>query len=110
METITAFVDGPLAALAAFAFLWNFPSRYVIQLMLSLCQLYGDVLYFYTEIKEDFIHGEKFHPQYFWFYFFFMNIIWIVIPTLCIFDAWKHIVHSQANADDEGHRGKSKNQ
>ena len=46
MEGITAFVDGPLAFLAAYAFLANKPYRFVVQLILSLCQLYGDVLYF----------------------------------------------------------------
>ena len=99
METITAFIDGPLAAMAALAFLRNFSNRYVVQLVLSLCQLYGDVLYFFTEIKDDFVHGEKFHPLYFWFYFFFMNIVWIIIPSLCIIEAWKNIVISQVVRD-----------
>ena len=51
MESITAFVDGPLALLAFVAFIKNKPYRYLIQLIVSLCQLYGDVLYFMTEIK-----------------------------------------------------------
>jgi cholestenol delta-isomerase len=99
METITACVDGPLAFMAVYAFLSQKPYRYVIQLLLSVCQLYGDVLYFMTEIKEDFKHGEMWHPLYFWFYFVFMNILWIIIPSLCIVEACKQLTKVQTLAD-----------
>ena len=102
METITAFVDGPLAFMALYAFLQNKPYRHVTQLVLSLCQLYGDVLYFSTEFKDGCTHGPMYHPVYFWFYFVFMNILWIIIPSMCLFESWKAIVGAQRSSDDKG--------
>ena len=99
MESITAFIDGPLAFLATYAFLKDAPSRYVVQLILSLCQLYGDSLYFMTEIMEGFKHGEMYHPLHFWFYFFFLNMLWIIIPFMCVIQSFRKLVSAQAHLD-----------
>jgi cholestenol delta-isomerase len=108
METITAFVDGPLAFWATIAFIVNSSNRYVVQLLLSLFQLYGDVLYFYTEVKEDFSHGPKGHPLYFWFYFFTMNIIWIIIPSCLIVEAFVKLSSAQQLKDNTNTKGNGK--
>ncbi|TFJ97421.1 KDEL motif-containing protein 2 [Platysternon megacephalum] len=63
------------------------------------CQLYGDVLYFYTEYREGFAHSEMWHPLYFWFYFVFMNTLWIVIPSILLLDAWGHLSAAQSALD-----------
>lgn len=99
VESITAVIDGPLSFLALYAFISNKPYRYVVQLILSLCQLYGDVLYFMTEFKEGCIHGEKYHPLYFWFYFVFLNSIWIVVPFLCVLESFNKLSRAQALGD-----------
>ncbi|KAK6176590.1 hypothetical protein SNE40_014845 [Patella caerulea] len=99
MESITAAVDGPLSFLALAAFLWNSSYRYIIQLALSICQLYGDVLYFMTEIKEDFPHGDHRNPMYFWFYFVFMNMLWIIMPLILIVQASMKLAQTQSFAD-----------
>lgn len=99
MERITAVVDGPLGFVAAYAFLQHTSYRYVAQLLLSLCQLYGDTLYFLTEIFEGFSHGELYHPIYFWFYFFFLNSLWIVIPLSLIVDSCIQLARCQAKCD-----------
>ena len=99
MERITAVVDGPLAFLAAAAFLRNSKHRYVVQLLLSLCQIYGDTLYFLTEVFEGFTHGEYLHPLYFWFYFVFLNSLWIIIPFILIVDSCRQLVRCQAVYD-----------
>ena len=62
-------------------------------------QLYGAVLYFYTEHRDDYIHSEYGHPIYFWFYFVFMNVLWIVIPFVLIVDAWCQLSTVQALSD-----------
>ncbi|XP_076448551.1 3-beta-hydroxysteroid-Delta(8),Delta(7)-isomerase-like [Babylonia areolata] len=107
MERITAIIDGPLAFLSAWAFLANSKHRYVLQLLLSLCQLYGDSLYFLTAIFEGFIHGEYLHPLYFWFYFVFLNSLWIIIPLLLIIDSYRHLSRCQAVFDSNA-SGKNK--
>ncbi|CAC5355117.1 EBP [Mytilus coruscus] len=58
MEGITAVIDGPLCFLTVIAYITNSPYRYVLQLIVSLCQLYGDTLYLLTEVKDNFIHSE----------------------------------------------------
>ncbi|KAK3581259.1 hypothetical protein CHS0354_032985 [Potamilus streckersoni] len=101
MESITAFIDGPLCFLTAAAFLSRRPSpyRYVLQLSVSLCQLYGDTLYYLTEIKEGFKNGEMWHPLHFWFYFVFLNAFWIIIPLIMILQAVRNLVEAQSKLD-----------
>lgn len=99
MEGITSLVDGPLALYALYAFITHHPNRYIIQLCLSLCHLYGDVLYFTTEYLEDFNHGPYGDAIYFWFYFVFMNLLWIVIPILCMCESFKVLCTSCSSYD-----------
>ena len=59
------------------------PCRYPLQAVVSLGQLYGDVLYYATSLFDHYYkHLTYCRPEayYFWFYFFFMNFIWIVVP------------------------------
>lgn len=62
-------------------------------------QLYGAVLYFFTEHRDGYAHSELGHPIYFWFYFVFMNVLWIVIPLLLIVDSWRQLSAAQAQLD-----------
>lgn len=108
METITAWAWGPLSVWTVISFLQNKPYRFVLQLIVSLGQLYGDVLYFYTEYREGFSHSEMWHPIYFWFYFVFMNSLWIVIPFSLIVDAWVNLSQAQGTADAARPKSKAK--
>ncbi|KAM8829871.1 3-beta-hydroxysteroid-Delta(8),Delta(7)-isomerase [Synchiropus picturatus] len=99
METVTACLWGPLSCWIVFAFLTNQPYRFVLQLVVSLGQLYGAVLYFFTEHRDGYSHSQPGHPVFFWFYFVFMNALWIVIPLALIVDAWRQLSTAQAHAD-----------
>ncbi|KAK0044393.1 3-beta-hydroxysteroid-Delta(8) Delta(7)-isomerase [Biomphalaria pfeifferi] len=99
METITAAIDGPLALITFLAFIYGSNYRYGFQLMLSLFQLYGDVLYFSTEWKDGFVHGHTDDPLFFYFYFLFLNSLWIIIPTILVIDALRHIASCQKVSD-----------
>ncbi|CAL8367007.1 unnamed protein product [Lota lota] len=99
METVTAWLWGPFSFWTVFAFLTNKSYRFVLQLIVSLGQLYGAVLYFYTEHRDGYAHSELGHPIYFWFYFVFMNALWIVIPLVLIVDAWGQLSGAQAHTD-----------
>ncbi|XP_069785271.1 3-beta-hydroxysteroid-Delta(8),Delta(7)-isomerase [Narcine bancroftii] len=99
METITALTWGPLSIWTVVAFLQNKPYRFVLQLIVSLGQLYGDVLYFFTEYREGFRHGVPGHPLYFWFYFAFLNGLWIVVPGALIADACSNLITAQSAVD-----------
>ncbi|XP_033029766.1 3-beta-hydroxysteroid-Delta(8),Delta(7)-isomerase-like [Lacerta agilis] len=99
VETVTAFVWAPLCIWTVLAFLSDQPHRFVLQLIVSLAHLYGVVLYFSTEYFEGFSHSELGHPIYFWFYFFFLNFLWFIIPSILILDAWKHLTTCQKMTD-----------
>jgi cholestenol delta-isomerase len=99
MESATAVIDGPLCFLTVAAYLTRSPYRFALQLIVSLCQLYGDSLYLLTEVKDGFIHSEMYHPLHFWFYFWFLNSFWIIVPLIMIGHAVTKIVQSQSSVD-----------
>ena len=101
METVTAFVEGPMSFLTVWAFMKNYPSRFLLQLCVSLGQFYGCVLYFAVEWMEGWSHGPYNHPLYFWFYVVFMNILWIIIPFILIIDSWVNLAVAQSKCDDQ---------
>lgn len=83
------------------AFVSKYPSRYLLQLCVSLGQFYGTVLYFSTEWMDGFSHGPYNHPLYFWFYFVFMNILWIFMPLALIVDSWNNLSTAQGKFDSK---------
>ncbi|CAG9466206.1 unnamed protein product [Pedinophyceae sp. YPF-701] len=90
VETCTAVVWGPLCFVIAWGMTrganWTLP----MMIAVSMGQLYGDVLYFYTAFAEGQKHAR---PEflYYWFYFIFLNGLWIVIPSAAIAYAWVQI-------------------
>lgn len=64
-------------------------------------QLYGAVLYFFTEHRDGYAHSELGHPIYFWFYFVFLNALWIVIPLTLIVDTWTQLSAAQTVTDQK---------
>ncbi len=79
MEAVTAFLWGPLAPLAAYGYVRQRPWRYTLAIVVSVGQIYGDVLYYATCWLEGFAHSRP-EPYYFWGYFVIVNAIWIVVP------------------------------
>lgn len=59
------------------------PLRYPLQAIVSLGQLYGDMLYYATAMFDHLISNLNYsRPEqyYFWGYFVLMNAFWIIIP------------------------------
>ena len=83
METITATCWGPGCMVVAGLIALRHPLRFPLQCIVSVGQVYGDILYYATCAFDHYTIGVTYsRPEafYFWFYFFFMNFIWIVIP------------------------------
>ena len=60
------------------------PLRHPLQIIVSLGQLYGNVLYYGTNSFENIvheIHHSRLESKYFYGYYVFLNAIWIFIPT-----------------------------
>ncbi|KAJ5645914.1 hypothetical protein N7490_002286 [Penicillium lividum] len=69
MESITAFAWGPLSYLTAWLIVAKSPHRHPIQILVSMGQLYGDVLYYATSMMEELYHGRCYsRPEsyYYW--------------------------------------------
>ncbi|NXN57002.1 EBP isomerase, partial [Rynchops niger] len=103
METVTAWAWGPLSFLTFLALLRHHPTRYVLQLLVSLGQLYGDVLYFATEARAGWSHSDP-QPFYFWGYFVGLNGVWVLVPVALLADACRHLTAAQRAIDRPRHK------
>lgn len=84
METVTAALWGPLCWVVAGLIAKDHPLRHPLQTIVSMGQLYGDLLYYATSMFDHYCYEINYsRPErfYFWGYYFFMNFIWIVIPA-----------------------------
>lgn len=108
METITAFVEGPACFLLVFAIMTNKSYRNVLQLCISLGQLYGDVLYFSTGYRDGHKYTSDANPIYFYFYYLFLNMLWIVIPAIHIMVSFYRLSAAQEFADSKSVTKKTK--
>jgi len=93
METITAVFWGPLSFLTAYFILTTHPLRHPLQSIVSLGQMYGDILYYATSLVDHYALNISYsRPEafYFWIYFVGMNAFWIVIPAVLIWNSVKH--------------------
>ncbi|KAI9373780.1 Emopamil-binding protein [Aspergillus egyptiacus] len=112
MEAVTAFAWGPLSFLIAYCIAVQHPCRHALQLIVSLGQIYGDVLYFATSLFGEHFHGVLFcRPEgyYFWFYYFFFNILWIVIPSCFLVQSVREITGAFRKLAEIGGAGAGRN-
>ncbi|GAB2294862.1 hypothetical protein Dimus_029055 [Dionaea muscipula] len=89
VEGLTAVLEGPACILAMYAIGSKKPYSHVLQLTISLGQIYGTAVYYITAILE----GDKFCSTSFYYYTYYigLNIWWILIPALIIIRSWKNI-------------------
>ncbi|KAK9103997.1 hypothetical protein Scep_020841 [Stephania cephalantha] len=89
VEGITAVLEGPASLLLVYAIAKRAAYREVLQLAISLGQLYGTAVYFITAILE----GDNFASStyHYFAYYVFANSFWILIPSLIIVRSWKKI-------------------
>ncbi|KAG0264243.1 hypothetical protein DFQ27_001320 [Actinomortierella ambigua] len=106
IEAITAFAWGPLAFYTAFAQYYDLPSRHILQLIVSLGQLYGSVIYYFTTLFEGSPHGDP-DPYYFYFYFIHFNAWWVFVPILLMYSSIKHLYRPN-NTSAKGKKEKKK--
>ncbi|XP_059646629.1 probable 3-beta-hydroxysteroid-Delta(8),Delta(7)-isomerase [Cornus florida] len=89
VEGITAVLEGPACLLAVYAIATRKSYSYVLQLAISLGQLYGTAVYFITSYLE----GDNFATSTYYYYAYYIvaNASWVVIPTLISIRCWKKI-------------------
>ncbi|GAB4851079.1 hypothetical protein Ancab_030377 [Ancistrocladus abbreviatus] len=86
VEGITAVLEGPACLLAVYAIAAKKSYSYILQLAISLGQLYGTAVYFVTSILE----GDNFSvsPFYYYAYYIGANGWWVLIPFLILIRCW----------------------
>lgn len=117
METVTAVCWGPMSFAVALLITYEHPLRHPLQALVSLGQIYGDILYYATSMFDHYGKGLTYcRPEayYFWGYYFFMNFIWIVIPGILLYSsisesakAFKVLDQQTGKAQGNGHLKKS---
>ena len=93
MESITAFVLGPLSFLCAYCIVVDHSLRLPLQLLISSSQLYGLLLYYMTCAFEELVHGIVLsRPEYVYYYGYYLtcNAFWFFIPSWLIYqNVWE---------------------
>ncbi|KAL0346301.1 UNVERIFIED_CONTAM: putative 3-beta-hydroxysteroid-Delta(8),Delta(7)-isomerase [Sesamum radiatum] len=89
VEGITAVLEGPACLLAVYAIAMKKSYNYILQVAISLGQLYGTVVYFLTSLLD----GDDFAAStyYYYAYYIFANGWWVLIPTIITIRCWKKI-------------------
>ncbi|KAF8541250.1 EBP domain-containing protein [Trichophaea hybrida] len=80
MESVTAFLWGPLSFYIVWMIFTRHPSRHVCIALVSLGQMYGNVLYYGTAIMEG-LETCRWEKMYLWVYFVGLNAVWLVVPA-----------------------------
>ncbi|KAK4419732.1 putative 3-beta-hydroxysteroid-Delta(8),Delta(7)-isomerase [Sesamum alatum] len=89
VEGITAVLEGPACLLAVYAIATKKSYSYILQVAISLGQLYGTAVYFLTSVLD----GDDFAAStyYYYAYYVFANGWWVLIPTIIVIRCWKKI-------------------
>uniref|UniRef100_A0A2P2JJ56 Uncharacterized protein MANES_12G130500 n=2 Tax=Rhizophora mucronata TaxID=61149 RepID=A0A2P2JJ56_RHIMU len=89
VEGLTAVLEGPASLLAVYAIATGKSYSYILQLAISLGQLYGTAVYYIT----SYLDGDNFSssPFYYYAYYIGANASWVVIPSLISIHCWKKI-------------------
>ena len=107
IEMITAFLEGPACFWTVYALLRSKPYRHVLQLLISVGQLYGVVLYYLTAIMDGDIYSDS-RAYYYWGYFVLMNLPWVVVPSILIVSSVRAIVAAFESAASTKSKPKKK--
>lgn len=107
IEILTAFLLGPLCLLAAWAIHARRPYRHLVQLSISLCELYGGWMTFMPDILSGSPSLALHDPLLLWVHLVFMNGLWVLLPALLAWESGAYLVHACTIAKtEEGGGGK----
>ncbi|KAH6871676.1 3-beta-hydroxysteroid-Delta(8),Delta(7)-isomerase, partial [Thelonectria olida] len=90
MESCTAYLWGPLSFLCAYYITIDHSLRHPLQLIVSLGQLYGLILYYGTCAFEELVHGVVLsRPERFYYcvYYAVCNSFWLFTPGWLIYQS-----------------------
>jgi len=104
METVTAFTWGPICLLLPFLITNSHPLRHPLQIIVCVGQIYGLILYYATSMFDHYYKEVTYsRPEflYFWFYYFFMNFIWMVFPGMLLVSSVRTIAKTMEKVEKQ---------
>ncbi|KAL8145700.1 putative 3-beta-hydroxysteroid-Delta(8),Delta(7)-isomerase [Apium graveolens] len=106
VEGITAVLEGPACLLVTYAIAKRKSYSHVLQVAISLGQLYGTAVYFIT----SFLEGDNFAVDsfYYYAYYIFANSFWVWIPTLIVIRSWSKICAAFSAQEQKKSRAKNR--
>lgn len=111
METITAVFWGPLSFMCAYSIVDNRPWRHPLQAIISLGQLYGDVLYFATCAHQEMVFSVTYsRPEMYYYvgYYILLNSFWIWIPLILLLSSTRETTAVFRRVQELDHHVKSR--
>ncbi|KAG2386704.1 hypothetical protein C9374_002448 [Naegleria lovaniensis] len=91
VELLTCTVDTLLCAIVMYTMWTNKPSRHFWQIVLCVCELYGDWMTFVPAILEG-GHNLNMDPYFFWLYTVGSNGVWVIMPLLLLYQSYGHLM------------------
>eukprot|EP01027_Heterolobosea_sp_BB2_P011267 GEZU01016418.1.p1 GENE.GEZU01016418.1~~GEZU01016418.1.p1 ORF type:complete len:178 (+),score=29.82 GEZU01016418.1:106-639(+) len=84
VELLTCTLDSLLCLFLLYAIIKRKPYRHFVQIVLCVCELYGDWMTFAPEWLTGNKSLNTSNPMYLWVYLAFSNGVWVVIPALLL--------------------------
>jgi len=100
VEFIVVFFVGPLCILEVYAIWTHRTYRHWLQMVINVCDLYGDWMCLVPEFLIGSPHLNYANPLYLWVYLIFFYALWIIIPLLLVYQSWIFITRCARNNDN----------
>ncbi|KAF8336743.1 Emopamil-binding protein, partial [Amanita rubescens] len=98
LEFLTVLGVGPLCCYVLKQLVADDPARHYWIIVLGTAELYGGWMTFCPEWLTGSPNLDTSNPLYLWVYLFFMNMIWVVMPTILMIDSYGHIASTMRAA------------
>jgi len=91
LEILTVLGAGPLCCYILKQLVSDDPARHYWIIVLGTAELYGGWMTFCPEWLTGSPNLDTSNPLFLWVYLFFMNTIWVVMPTLLMIHSYGHV-------------------
>ncbi|KAI1105942.1 EBP-domain-containing protein [Jackrogersella minutella] len=105
VESITAFIWGPLCFANAISIIGGGPIRHALRIIVCMAHLYGVALYYSTSLCELYFTGNSHsRPEtlYFWVYYVGFNLPWAIIPMILLYGSARTVTKAVRALDKVG--------
>ncbi|XP_038617569.1 emopamil-binding protein-like [Tachyglossus aculeatus] len=106
LELLTAVLDGILALMLIYAIVKEKYYRHFLQITLCVCELYGGWMTFFPDWIVGSPNLNTSNWLYLWVYLVFFNGLWVLVPSLLLYQSWVGIKKMQLKKLNPGKKRK----